>query len=82
MGGSVIESAEHALGESVGRSYHHGRTPAAWAGAIIAAVAFTLGSIAFLFANWGLVWIAAVLLVLSLVVGGVLRRLGYGQSDA
>jgi hypothetical protein len=68
-----------ATGEA--RAYHHGRTPAAWAGSIIAAVAFVLGAVAFVTGpNLTLVWIAAVLLVLSIVVGGVLRRMGYGQS--
>lgn len=79
----MIESAEHAFTGTTGRSYHHGRTPAAWAGTIIAAVAFTLGALAFLLGpNWSLIWIAAVLLILSLVVTGVLRRLGFGQPDA
>ena len=76
----MIESAEPAT-RTVAREYHHGRTPAAWAGSIIAAIAFTLGSVAFLLGpNWTLMWIAAVMLVLSLVTGGVLRRMGYGQS--
>nr|WP_300147155.1 HGxxPAAW family protein [Propionicimonas sp.] len=76
----MIESADQAT-RTVAREYHHGRTPAAWAGSIIAAVAFTLGAVAFLLGpNWTLIWVAAVLLVLSLVTGGVLRRMGYGQS--
>ena len=63
------------------RAYHHGRTPAAWAGSILAAVAFTLGAIAFLLGpNWTLVWISAGLLLASLVIAGVLRRAGYGQA--
>jgi hypothetical protein len=76
----MIESADRAT-RATAREYHHGRTPAAWAGSIIAAVAFTLGAIAFIMGpNWTLIWVAAVLLVLSLVTGGVLRRMGYGQS--
>ena len=76
----MIESAEQAT-HPVLREYHHGRTPAAWAGSIIAAVAFTLGAVAFMIGpNWTLIWVAAVLLVLSLVTGGVLRRMGFGQS--
>ena len=75
----MIESAERAT-RTVAREYHHGRTPAAWAGSIIAAVAFTLGAIAMMVGpNGTLLWVAAVLLVLSLVTGGVLRRMGYGQ---
>jgi len=76
----VIESAEQATGR-VAREYHHGRTPAAWAGSIIAAVAFTIGAIASLIGpNWTLIWVASVLLVLAIVTGGVLRRMGYGQA--
>ncbi len=75
----MIESADRAT-RRVTKEYHHGRTPAAWAGSIIAAIAFTLGAIAFLLGpNWTLIWVASVLLVLSLVTGGVLRRMGYGQ---
>ncbi len=75
----MIESAERAT-RTAAREYHHGRTPAAWAGSIIAAVAFTLGAAAFVMGpNWTLIWVAAVLLVLSLVTGGLLRRMGYGQ---
>ena len=76
----MIESAERAT-SAAAKDYHDGRTPAAWAGSIIAAVAFTLGAIAFVLGpNWTLIWVAGVLLVLSLVTGGVLRRMGYGQS--
>jgi len=63
------------------RAYHHGRTPAAWTGSILAAVAFTLGAIGFLLGpNWTIVWIAAGLLLLAIVLAAVLRRAGYGQD--
>ena len=75
----MIESAERAT-TTAAKEYHHGRTPAAWVGSIIAAVAFTLGAVAMMVGpNWTLLWVSAVLLVLSLVTGGVLRRIGYGQ---
>ena len=75
----MIESAERAT-TTAAKEYHHGRTPAAWAGSIIAAVAFTLGAVAMMVGpNWTLLWVSAVLLVLSLVIAGVLRRMGYGQ---
>ncbi|MFZ0528985.1 MAG: HGxxPAAW family protein [Propionicimonas sp.] len=76
----MIESAERATG-TVAKEYHHGRTPAAWAGSIIAAVAFVLGAIAFITGpNWTLLWVSAVLLLIALVTGSVLRRMGFGQA--
>ncbi|MGB7962546.1 MAG: HGxxPAAW family protein [Propionicimonas sp.] len=76
----MIESAEQTTGLAA-KEYHHGRTPAAWAGSIIASVAFTLGAVAFMIGpNWTLIWVSAVLLVLAVVTGGVLRRMGYGQA--
>lgn len=63
------------------KHYHHGRTPAAWAGSIIAAVAFVVGAIGFLLGpNWTMIVVGGVLLAASVVVGGVLRKLGYGQA--
>lgn len=63
------------------KEYHHGRTPAAWTGSIIAGVAFMLGAVAFMTGpNWTLLWASLVLLVLALVAGGVLKRMGYGQD--
>ncbi len=63
------------------KHYHHGRTPAAWAGSILAAVAFIIGSIAAVLGpNWPLIWVSAALLVLAVIVGGVLRKMGYGQA--
>jgi len=56
----------------------HGNSPAAWTAVIIMLVAFAIGTVAFFFE---LVWIvvaSAVLLVVGLVVGVVLKRLGYG----
>ncbi|OYN86691.1 hypothetical protein CGZ91_05850 [Parenemella sanctibonifatiensis] len=65
------------------RDYHHGRSPAAWAGTIPVTIAFLIGSIAFLLpggVNWLLVGISAVIVVLSLIAAIVLRELGYGQK--
>ena len=60
---------------------HHGRTPAAWTGSILTAVAFVVGSIAAVLGpNWPLVWVSAALLLIGMVSGLVLRKLGYGQG--
>ena len=59
---------------------HHGRTPAAWTGSIMAIVGFLLGGIALLGPNWTLFTIAAVICALALVVTAVLQRMGYGAD--
>ena len=62
---------------------HHGRTPAAWAGSLIALFAFIVGGIGFVIPphpNWIVVIIGAVLLVASLVVTLVMRKLGLGAD--
>ncbi len=76
----MSESVEQAARPAV--HYHHGRTPAAWAGTVIAAVAFTVAAIgSVLGPNWLMIWIGAALLVVSLIVGVALRRAGYGQAE-
>jgi hypothetical protein len=58
---------------------HHGRTVAAWTGSTLAMLAFILGGIAMLLGpNWVLFWIAAGILVLSLILTKVLQVMGYG----
>jgi hypothetical protein len=56
----------------------HGSSPAAWTAVIIMLVAFTIGTFAFWFNMPWLVVASAVLLVLGLVVGQVMAKLGYG----
>ena len=57
---------------------HHGRTPAAWAGSMIAMAAFILGGIALIVQNWPMFWTAVALLVVALVVTKVLQATGRG----
>lgn len=56
----------------------HGNSPAAWTAVVIMLVAFTIGTLAFWFAVPWLVFASAGLLVVGLIVGQVLRVLGYG----
>lgn len=63
------------------KHYHHGRTPAAWAGSTIAAVGFVLGAIAFLMGpNWLLFAVSLVIVFAGALVGLVMRKMGYGQA--
>ncbi|MDR6613470.1 MULTISPECIES: DUF6704 family protein [Microbacteriaceae] len=56
----------------------HGHSPAAWTAVIIMLVAFTIGAIAFFFDAPIIVWAAAGLAVIGLIVGWVMKRAGYG----
>ena len=56
----------------------HGNSPAAWTAVIIMLVAFVIGTVAFFFAVEWLVWASAGLLLVGLIVGWVMRRMGYG----
>ncbi|WP_152363545.1 HGxxPAAW family protein [Microlunatus speluncae] len=58
---------------------HHGRTPAAWTGVTIAMIGFIVGGIAMVTGpNWTLFWISVAILVVSLIVTGIMRKLGHG----
>lgn len=62
------------------REYHHGRTPAAWAGSIIVAVGFLLAAVgAITGPMWALVIAGALIVLVGTIAGGILRGIGYGQ---
>jgi len=56
----------------------HGNSPAAWTAVIWMLVAFAIGTLAFWFAIVWLVWVSVGLLLLGLIAGIVLSKLGYG----
>lgn len=56
----------------------HGNSPAAWVAVTIMLTAFVIGTFAFWFEVVWLVWASAALLVVGLLVGVVLSKLGYG----
>ena len=56
----------------------HGNSPAAWTAVVIMLVAFTIGTFAFWFIIPWLVFASAGLVVVGLIVGLILRKLGYG----
>lgn len=57
---------------------HHGRTPAAWAGSVIALVGFLVGAAGLVFGNWPVFWAGGVLLVVALIATVVLQKMGKG----
>lgn len=58
----------------------HGHSPAAWTAVVIMLVAFSLGTLFFWLDLPILVWASAGLLVVGLIVGWVLAKLGYGVN--
>ncbi|MFT4285187.1 MAG: HGxxPAAW family protein [Protaetiibacter sp.] len=56
----------------------HGNSPAAWIAVTIMLVAFAAGTVFFWLDMPALVWASAGLLVVGLIVGVVLSKLGYG----
>lgn len=63
-----------------GKVIHHGRTPAAWAGSMIAMVAVVVVGIALVIPNWPAFWVGIALLVVAIIVGKVLQAMGYGAD--
>ena len=61
-----------------GKHVHHGRTAAAWAGSMLAMVAFILGGVAVMMQNWVLFGVAVLLLVVGLIATKVLQVRGHG----
>ncbi|MGO4690987.1 DUF6704 family protein [Glaciibacter sp. 2TAF33] len=58
----------------------HGHSPASWTAVTIMLVAFVIGTIAFFLELPWLVWASAALLVVGLIVGWIMSRVGYGVS--
>jgi len=72
----TTKTVRHATGPA--KHVHHGRTLAAWVGTTIAMLAIVLGGIALVIQNWTMFWIAAALLVVSLIATKVLQLMGHG----
>jgi hypothetical protein len=59
-----------------------GNSIAAWTAVVIMLVAFAVGTVAFCFDKPVVVWIAAGFEVVGLIVGQVLKRMGYGVGGS
>ncbi len=63
------------------KHYHHGRTPAAWTGSIVAAIGFLVAALAFFFGpDWTIFWVGTAIVGVGVVAGGAMRVLGLGQG--
>ncbi|WP_112470025.1 HGxxPAAW family protein [Streptomyces triticisoli] len=62
-------------------SSHHGHTPAAWTGVIIAFIGFCVAGAFMVMAQPVGFWVGIALTLLGAVVGGIMRMMGLGQKD-
>lgn len=60
----------------------HGNSPAAWTAVTIMLIAFAVGTVAFFFDMPWIVVGSAVLVVVGLLVGWVLSKMGYGVGGS
>lgn len=60
--------------------YHHGKSPAAWTGTIMAAIGFVFAAIgSVLGPNWPIVVVGTAIVVVALLTTMVMKAMGYGQ---
>lgn len=56
----------------------HGNSPAAWVAVVVMLIGFSVGTVAFFLEQATVVWVSAGVVVLGLILGLVLAKLGYG----
>jgi 1,4-dihydroxy-2-naphthoate octaprenyltransferase len=81
--GTDMTADAHARSDahSAGEHEDHGNTPAAWTAVAIIMIAFVVGAVAVLQANWLLFWVGGVgLVVVGAVVGKVMSMMGMGKQ--
>lgn len=60
--------------------YHHGRSPAAWVGAVIAAIGFAAAAVGSVLGPlWVLVIIGSALVLIGGLATMIMKVMGYGQ---
>ena len=60
----------------------HGSAPAAWTAVVIMLVGVVIGTIALFFNVLPAVYVGAVLIPIGLIVGAVLKKVGFGVGGA
>lgn len=58
----------------------HGNTPGAWTTVTIITIAFILGTLAVIWANWPLFWASVGLCGIAVVVGAIMAKAGLGKK--
>ena len=79
--GAAPEGREKAYLPPVAPPRNHGHTVAAWVAMASVMVGATVAAVGFLVPAVWLVWTGAGIAVGGLLVGGVLRKAGFGQPD-
>lgn len=60
--------------------YHHGRSPAAWTGAVVAAVGFAIAAVAAVLGPaWAWVIVGAVVVLIGGLTTMIMKAMGFGQ---
>lgn len=58
----------------------HGSTPAAWTTVVLVTIAFIVGTLGVMMANWVMFWVSVGILILGAVVGKVMAMAGLGKK--
>ncbi len=58
---------------------HHGSTPAAWTGVVLALAGLGVGAAGLVIGNWLVFWLGAALVVASVLVAKILATTGLGS---
>lgn len=65
---------------STPKYYHHGRSPAAWVGSVVAAIGFVIVAVAALLGpNWTLAIIGGALVLIAGIATMIMKVMGFGQ---
>ena len=77
---SAINSTGSPSPEHADSHDDHGSTPAAWTAVTIITIAFAVGTLAIVLANWTMFWVGVALLIVGAVVGRVMQAMGLGKA--
>lgn len=60
--------------------YHHGRSPAAWAGSVLVAIGFTIAAVAAMLGPaWTWVIVGAAVVLAGALAAAIMKAMGLGQ---
>jgi hypothetical protein len=60
----------------------HGSSPAAWTAVVIMLIGFAIATASLFLDAYALVFVGAALVVIGLIVGGVMKALGFGVGGS